>query len=104
MPLVALGANSAINTGTVELIFTWSLVDIHTQGTTPRDKEEQLTKPMPTPSTILATMICAMVYEVACKSAPTIMMITPMKIDLRRPSGSPMKLVAMDPRKHPISY
>jgi hypothetical protein len=59
---------------------------------------------MPMPSTILATRICATPYELACKIAPAIIMTTPIEIDLRRPSRSPMKLVAMAPTKHPISY
>ena len=54
MPRLALGENSFCSTGTVLLM-----------------------KPMPTPETMRATMMCATVYAVACSNAPTIMTMTP---------------------------
>jgi hypothetical protein len=81
------------------------IISIHQSRRTQTVKEVgRLTNPIPTPRTILATMICASPYELACRIAPRIMITTPIKIDFFRPRNSPMKLVASAPRKHPISY
>jgi hypothetical protein len=77
-PRVALGANSARNTGAVEL-----------------------TAPSPKPATMRATMRWARVKAVACRSDPTIMTTTPIQMLHFRPSCSPKKAVKREPKKAP---
>lgn len=59
-------------------------------------------RPLPTPATILPTIICAKEYEVVCNAAPTAMMVVPIMIVFFRPQRSPHTAAAMAPKKQPM--
>jgi hypothetical protein len=79
-PRDAFGEYSDCRTGTVEFVI-----------------------PSPTPAMILATIMWALVYAVACSSDPMDMMITPTPTDFLRPSRSPKAAEASEPMKAPTS-
>ena len=57
--------------------------------------------PVPTPVTILPTIICATVLAVAWRMPPTMTMMQPSTIVLRLPMMSPTKKPLIAPVKHP---
>jgi len=60
--------------------------------------------PLPIPVTIRPTIRCGRLYEVHCNKAPIVIVIQPQKIVLRRPSGLPIKMVKIAPKKQPKLY
>ena len=61
-------------------------------------------RPLPKPVMILAVMNCARENELHCRIAPTIIIDDPRKMVFRRPSRSPLKMVAIAPQKQPRLY
>ena len=59
--------------------------------------------PLPTPATILPTIICGIPYAVVCSTAPIVKMKHPNQMQFFRPSLSPANKQNNDPAKQPIS-
>lgn len=58
-------------------------------------------KPLPKPAMKRPTRSCAQEKELAWRIAPTIMMLVPVRMVLRRPRTSPIQMVRMAPKMQP---
>jgi len=76
----------------------WLLIDI--PGVV--DAVEAFAPHLTYPVMILPTINWGKPKDEHCSAAPMIIMLDPRKIVLRRPSMSPIQMVVMAPKKHPI--